>query len=396
MTIRRRRRRREAGEPARGRTGHEVVPEPLVVDAHAPRGTAHLWTDRLGRSSIRTLQVMILIAGAAIVVLGLIQVKLVVIPLMVALILAAALTPVVAWLRRRGVPGLLATWLTLIGAVVVIGGVVTGIVFAVRNQWEELAVAAGEGLAELQDILQRFQLSFDLDWDAVLDAATQFMTSAQFGSGAVAGLSAVGQVITGLILIVVVLFFFLKDGEKIWNFFLTPLRGEPLARGERIGTTAVKVLGGYVRGTALVALVDAVAIGVGLAVLRVPLALPLAVVVFFGAFIPLVGATVAGIFAALVALVANGPLTALIVVILVIAVNQLEGDFLQPVVMGQSLKLHPLVILLSLTIGTILGGILGAILAVPVTAVGWAVAKIVLEPEREPTPEQLIGRRESG
>ncbi|WP_235856962.1 AI-2E family transporter [Occultella glacieicola] len=326
---------------------------------------------------------MILVAGAAVIVLALVQVKLVAIPLMVALILAAALTPVVAWMRRRGVPALLATWLTLIAAVVFIGGVVTGIVFAVRNQWEELATAAREGLAELQEISQRFQVSFDIDWDSVLDSVTEFVTSAQFGSGAVAGLSAVGQVITGLILIVVVLFFFLKDGEKIWNFFLTPLQGEHLDRGERIGTTAVKVLGGYVRGTALVALVDAVAIGVGLAILRVPLALPLAVVVFFGAFIPLVGATVAGIFAALVALVANGPVTALIVVILVIAVNQLEGDFLQPVVMGQSLKLHPLVILLSLTIGTILGGILGAILAVPVTAVGWAVAKIVLEPERE-------------
>jgi predicted PurR-regulated permease PerM len=386
MAIGRRRRRRLAVETARVRV---APPQPLVVQGPAVRGMSHLWTDRLGRSSIRTLQVMILVAGAAVVVLALVQVKLVVIPLMVALILAAALSPLVGWMRRRGVPGLLATWLTLIGAVVVIGGVVTGIVFAVRNQWEELTLAAREGLVELQEILQQFQVSFDIDWDAVLDAVTQFVTSAQFGSGAVAGLSAVGQVITGLILIVVVLFFFLKDGTKIWSFFLTPLRGEPLERGERIGTTAVKVLGGYVRGTALVALVDAVAIGVGLAILRVPLALPLAVIVFFGAFIPLVGATVAGIFAALVALVANGPLTALIVVILVIAVNQLEGDFLQPVVMGQSLKLHPLVILLSLTIGTILGGILGAILAVPVTAVGWAVGKIVFEPEpdREPSLE---------
>ena len=148
-----------------------------------------------------------------------------------------------------------------------------------------------------------------------------------------------------------------------------------------------QVLGGYVRGTATVALVDAVLIGLGLFIIGVPLALPLAVIVFIGAFVPIVGATVAGILAALVALVTTGPVEALIVVAIVVAVNQLEGNLLQPVVLGNALKLHGLVVLLALTAGTILGGIVGAILSVPLTAVAWTAWKIIMEPdEEEPEP----------
>jgi len=184
--------------------------------------------------------------------------------------------------------------------------------------------------------------------------------------------------------VVVILFFFLKDGDVIWNFFLRPFKGERLRRGRRIGTTSVRVLGGYVRGTAIIAFVDGAAIGIGLAILGVPLALPLAVIVFLTAFIPLIGATVAGILAALVALVANGWVVALIVVGIVVVVNQLEGNFLQPVVMAQSLKLHPLVILVALTAGTILAGIIGAVLAVPIAAVGWAIVKTWNAPDLTP------------
>ena len=146
-------------------------------------------------------------------------------------------------------------------------------------------------------------------------------------------------------------------------------------KARRVGERSLNVLGGYVRGTSIVALVDAFFIGLALVIMGVPLALPLAALTFIGAFIPLIGATLAGILAALVALVANGPLAALIVIIVVIVVNQLEGNFLQPVVMGQALNVHALVILLALTAGTILAGIIGAILSVPLVAVGWAAIK---------------------
>ena len=352
-----------------------------------------IWNDRLGRWSTRSVQVLLIVALAALAVWALVQVKLLVIPVLIALILAAAAAPLVGWLRRR-MPPVLAAWITLLGGILVLGGVVTLIVLAVRNQWSQLADSAAEGFADLQGWLD--ELPFPIDQDQVTaarDGIVDYVTSAEFGAGALAGVSAATEFITGALLMLVVLFFFLKDGDRIWAFFLRPLTGERLERGRRIGVTSVKVLGGYVRGTAIVGLVDAVVIGIGLAILQVPLALPLAVVVFLGSFIPLVGATVAGILAALVALVANGPVVALIVVAIVIAVNQLEGDLLQPVVMAQSLKLHPLVILIALTAGTILGGIAGAVLAVPLTAVGWAIIKVWDGPDPSLDERKPLRRR---
>ncbi|WP_373692838.1 AI-2E family transporter [Agromyces silvae] len=336
-----------------------------------------IWTDRLGRWSIRAVQLIVLTVAAAAAIWALVQVKLLVIPVLIAIILAAAASPLILWLRRRGLKPILAAWITLLGGIIVFGGIVTAIVFAVRSQWGALADSAMDGLDDLQSWLAGLDLPIDTEQlDSIRETLVGFVTSAEFGAGAIAGVSAATQFVTGTVLVLVVLFFFLKDGDRIWAFFLRPFTGARLERGRRIGTTSVTVLGGYVRGTAIIALVDSVGIGVALAILQVPLALPLAVVVFIGAFIPIVGATVAGILAALVALVANGPFVALIVVAVVIGVNQLEGNLLQPVVMAQSLKLHPLVILIALTVGTILGGITGAVLAVPIAAVGWAIIKI--------------------
>jgi len=333
-----------------------------------------MWTDRLGEWSTRALQLLLLLTLVSVTVFGLTQLKLVVIPVLIALILAAAASPLVMWMRRRGMGPLLSTWVTLLGGTLVFGGLVTAIVFAVRDQWSELATSATDGFEQLKGFaldgpFPIDQNSLDEAWNATLD----FFTSASFGLGAIQGVSAAAQVVTGLLLGVVILFFFLKDGDKIWEFFLRPMHGVRRERGHRIGSTAVRTLGGYVRGTAIIAAVDAIGIGAGLLILQVPLALPLAVIVFLGAFIPLVGATVAGILAALVALVTNGWVVALIVLGTVVLVNQLEGNLLQPIVMAQSLKIHPLVILVALTAGTVLGGIVGAVLSVPIAAVGWAI-----------------------
>lgn len=336
-----------------------------------------IWNDRLGRWAIRSVQILLVTALGALAVWALLQVRLLVIPVLIALILAAAAAPLVAWLRRKGWSPMLAAWTTLLGGLLVLGGIVTLIVFAVRGQWESLVESATEGFDDLLGWVQELPIPVDQQQiDEWRDSIVEFITSAEFGQTALTGVSRATEFVTGLILMLVVLFFFLKDGDRIWAFFMRPFRGERLERGRRVGTTSVKVLGGYVRGTAIVAFVDAFFIGLGLVILQVPLALPLAVIVFLTSFIPLVGATLAGILAALVALVANGPVVALIVVAIVIVVNQLEGDLLQPVVMAQSLKLHPLVILIALTGGTILGGIVGAVLAVPLTAVGWAIIKV--------------------
>ncbi|WP_298454995.1 AI-2E family transporter [uncultured Cellulomonas sp.] len=335
-----------------------------------------IWQDLLGRTAIRSGQILLVLTLTALVVLGLRQLKLIVIPVLIAAILAAAVTPLVRWLRRRGVPNGLATWIAILLGGGTLGVVVWLVVRGIRNGWSELAASASEGLDELQAFLTDGPLEITSDQiDQAREAATDLLASDQVQSGAIAGATAVAEVVTGIFLGAVVLFFLIKDGRRIWEFFLQPLRPSAADRAHRIGDRSVEVLGGYVRGTAVVALVDAFFIGLALVILGVPLALPLATVVFLGAFIPLVGATVAGILAGLVALVSNGPTTALIVLAVVVAVNQLEGDLLQPVVMGKALSLHPLAILLALTAGTILSGIIGALLAVPIAAVAWTVIK---------------------
>lgn len=341
------------------------------------RPPAALWADGLGRVGIRSAQVLLILAVAVVSVYALMQIKLLVIPVLIALILAAAIGPFVNLLRRRGLPGAAATGVAFVALLLLLAGVGTVIYFSVRSQWADLAQQASSGLDELEQFLLNGPVPIDREQlDQAREGIIQFASSSQVRSGAITGLSVVTEFVAGSTLMVVILFFFLKDGAKIWNFFLRPFSGQREAKLRRVGSRTLEVLGGYVRGTAIVALVDAVAIGAALLILQVPLAFPLAIIVFMTAFIPLVGATVAGILAALVALVANGPVVALIVVAVVIAVNQLEGDLLQPIVMGKSLQLHALVILMALTAGTILAGIIGAVLSVPLAAVIWAVIQV--------------------
>jgi len=322
--------------------------------------------------------------------------SLVTIPVLLALIFASAMHPVVSWLRHHRVPSLLATLIALVGILGVLGLVGWLVVWAVENQASSLVSSAEKGIGQLQDFITTLPFSItDQQIEDVRDTVVNFVTSASFGSGALAGASAVGSFATGLVLMIVVLFFFLKDGPAIWEFMLRPFRGQQYARARRIGDKTVQTLGGYVRGTATVAAVDAIGIGLGLWIIGVPLALPLAVVVFLTAFIPLVGATAAGILAALVALVANGPVDAIWVIAVVVLVNQLEGNLLQPVLMGHTLRLHGLVILVALTAGTVLGGIVGAVIAVPLTAVAWGIVGVWRGPDqpaemfRQKRPEEV-------
>ena len=347
------------------------------VRVHPAGKPASLWQDGFGSLAIRSLQVILVVAVAAGLIIGLRELTVVVIPLLLALILACAFAPVMAWLRRRGVPPLGATLLVLLVVVTILAGIGWLIVAAVRGQWGELSTKAQQGFQQLLDWVSTLPFSIDQSQiDQWIDSATDFLTSAQFGSGAIAGVSAVASFVTGFILLVVVLFFFLKDGPQMWAFVLRPFEGEKYARAVRIGSKTVSVFGSYVRGTASVAAVDALGILIGLLILQVPLALPFAVLVFLLAFIPFVGATRAGILAALVALVANGWVVALLVVGVVVLVNQLEGNFLQPVLMGRSMKLHAFVVLIALTAGTVLGGIVGAVLAVPLTATAWGIIQV--------------------
>lgn len=335
------------------------------------------WGDTLGRTSIRSIQLLSIVALVGLSVFALTKITLVVIPILLALILTAAISPVVRWMVSKGVKPVLAAITSFVALLVIAGGVMGGIILAVINEWGDLLNHAKEGFDQLYNYAKEGPLP--IDETMITNAqktATDFFTSSTFGSGALSGISAATTFFTGLILMIVILFFFLKDGSQMWQFFLSFLSGKRKEKAELAGTKTMEVLGGYIRGTAAVAGVDAVVIGAALAFMGIPLALPLSVLIFIGGFIPLVGATAAGAFAVLVALVSNGPGAALAVLIVVIIVNQLEGNFLQPVLMGNALNVHGLVILLALTVGTVLAGIIGAVLSVPLAAVLWAVIKV--------------------
>lgn len=363
------------------------------MPAPAPKSP---WSDSFGRTSIRAAQTLLILALVYVLVTALSQVTLIVIPVIIALILAAAIAPLVTWLRHRGWPPAVATGVSFLGLITVFGATVTGIVFAVQREWPALVKEAGAGFDQLYSAVKDGPLAID---DTVIqdarDKAVEFLGSSSFATGAITGIGAAATFITGFVLMAVVLFYFLKDGPKIWAFTLRAFKGERRAKAELAGDRGLHLLGGYVRGTAAVAGVDAVVIGAALLVMQVPLALPLAVITFIGGFIPLVGATAAGTLAVLVALVSNGPVAALIVLAVVVGVNQLEGNLLQPVLMGNALKVHGLVILLALTAGTILAGIVGAVLAVPLAAVAWAIIKVWTgedpgdseDPARDPAQE---------
>ena len=365
-----------------------------------------LWSDAFGRLAVRAVQIIIVVILLVGLIWGIRQVTLVIIPLILALIFASAFGPATMWMRRKGVPSVLATLITLLAVVAVLAGLGWLVVNAVIGQWSYLSSQAVEGFQQAQDWYHTLPFAIPPDQiDAAIQGIGDFVTSAQFGTGALAGVSAVASFVTGFVLLVVILFFFLKDGPRMWEFVLRPFRGSDYDRARRIGDKTVSVLGSYVRGTASVAAVDAIGIGIGLAILQVPLALPLAVLVFLLAFIPIVGAVTAGILAALVALVTNGWVVALIVIGIVVLVNQLEGNFLQPVLMGRSMKLHSFVVLVVLAGGTAIGGILGTLLAVPLTAVAWGVISVWNGPDepaewarrkKRRTPVPLAGDESEG
>ncbi|WP_372698692.1 AI-2E family transporter [Arthrobacter sp. JSM 101049] len=335
------------------------------------------WTHSLSRTGERARSVLYIVALAVVVIFGLLQVTVVIVPLLLALILAAAISPVVTWLRHHGWPSGLATGASFIALVAAFGGVLVAVVLAIQAQWASLVDQAGERTGDLWSTLKSSPLPItDQTLDKAQESLRGMLASGQTGDKALAGAAMVSELTTGFILMAVILFFFLKDGRAMWAFCIQKLRGRQLAKVRVAGIRAMAVLGGYVRGTAIVATIDAVLIGACLLILQVPLALPLTVLIFLGAFVPILGATVTGVLAAVVALLGVGPVAAVIVAIVVIVVNQLEGNLLQPLVMGRTLQIHPLVVLLALATGAVIAGILGAILAVPLTAAAWAALQV--------------------
>lgn len=257
-----------------------------------------MWSDSFGIIATRSVQIIAVVILLTAMIFGLHSLTVVVIPVLLALIFASAFAPVMRWLQDKKFPRLLSTVIVLVAILATLTGVGWLIVWAVRDQSDELISQAQEGFSQVMNWLRGLPFAPDAaQLDEWQDSITDFLTSTSFGSGALAGVSAVTSFVTGLVLMIVILFFFLKDGPQIWTFLIRPFNGEHRQRVLRVGEKTVQTLGSYVRGTAVIAAVDAVGIGIGLLILGVPLALPLAVLVFFLGFIPLVGATLAGVLA---------------------------------------------------------------------------------------------------
>ena len=347
----------------------------LTVAAGKPDAPP-IWSDGLGRAGIRSAQTLLVLALAWAILWTVTRVPLVIIPVVIALILASAIAPLVRWLAERGWPRALAVLTSFLAILAVFAGIVAGVVALIRHQWNELASRALAGVDQLHAFLNNGPIPVsDEEINAARGQVQKFFASGSFGTDALTGLRTGGEILAGMVLMAVTLFFFLKDGEKIRAFLFGFLPGRHEAKAHRAADLSARVLGGYVRGTAIIAFIDALIIALTLLILQVPLAVPLAVFVFVGGFIPIIGATAAGTLAVLVALISNGPGAALIVLAVLIGANQLEHHVLQPLLMGKVLHIHGLVILLSLAAGTMLAGIIGALLAVPLAAIGWTIIK---------------------
>ncbi|WP_084511185.1 AI-2E family transporter [Nocardia lijiangensis] len=334
----------------------------------------------------------LLVIFAAVLALVMIVQRLaaVVIPIAIALLAAALLAPLVDWMQRLGVPRWVGVFVALVGSLGLVAGILTFVI-------EQFVAGVPQLSDEFTDSIHKIQ-----DWlingpphlsdDQIRNAGDTIVKTIQSNqdsltSGALTTATAIGHILTGTFLTLFILIFFLYGGDQVWEF---ATRIVPKAHRERVrlaGQLGFGSLVGFVRATVVVAAVDAIGIGAGLAILGVPLALPLASLVFISAFIPIIGAFLAGSIAVFIALVTKGLVTALIVLGIIIAVMQLESHVLQPLLLGRAVSIHPLAVVLAIAAGVVLGGIAGGLLAVPAVAVmNTAIRSLLAE-----SPEETFG-----
>ena len=300
-----------------------------------------------------------------------IQLKLLVIPLLVGILVTALLWPAFSWMLRHRVPRWLAIVIVVVGTLAIVGGLVWLVAWQIARQWSSVQASTVEAIERFRQYLIDGPLHLtEGQIDDLLVQGWAFVQEQAelLWSGALAIGSTVGHVLTGGILAFFILLCLLADGAGIWRWTLRlfPRKARPAVDGAgRAGWVTVV---NYARTQLLVATIDAVGIGLGAFLLGVPLAIPVAVLVFLGAFVPIVGAVVTGAIAVFLALVYNGPWIALWMLVVVLGVQQLEGHVLQPLLMGSAVKVHPLAVVLVVAGGAMIAGIPGALFAVPLAA----------------------------
>ncbi|GAA2200265.1 AI-2E family transporter [Sinomonas flava] len=373
--------------------GIPLAPRP-VTDADLPFALriAAAWSWRLG--------VIIVVASAVVWALG--HLSFLVIPVLVSALLAGLLMPAVNWLRRIGLPRGVAVAVTELGFIALVAGLLTLVGRQLAGGFRELWDQALAGLTAIQAWLASGPLQISAgELDTYVKDAQNLVTTNQgtLVSGVLSAGSTAGHFLAGLLIALFVLIFFLLEGERIWAFLIRLLPHRARVPADGAGRIGWLSLVNYVRIQVVVAAIDAIGIGVGAAILGVPLALPLGILVFVASFVPVVGALFSGAIAVLLALVSNGLVNALIMLGIVLAVQQIESHVLQPLIMGRAVSLHPVAVILAVAAGSYLAGIPGALFAVPTLAVvnaavryiasrAWETGSVpVAEPGADPVPE---------
>ncbi len=316
----------------------------------------------------------------------------VVVSVVVAAMAAAALGPLVSRLQRRGLPRWAATWLVFLPALGTVAGLLGGATASLSDQARSIGDELERSIEEVRgwaigDPLNIEPADFDSAEAGLRRQLEEFSSGAQLLSVAQMALT----VLTGILLSLVVLFFFLKDGPMMAQWSLGLFPPDRRTTVQRVARRARQALQGYLRGTLVIGVLEGLFVGILLAVMGVPQFLPLAAFTFMAAFFPIVGAIAAGLLAVLITLVETDFTKTIIVAVIIVAFQQIDGDLLQPLVMGGAVRLHPVVILLSLTAGGLVAGITGAFLAVPLTAVTAAAANELRQIRQESAIEMPDG-----
>ncbi|MGG7102582.1 AI-2E family transporter [Rhodococcus sp. 24CO] len=338
-------------------------------------------------------RLIVIFAGLAVLGYVVLRLETVLIPVGLALLASALLIPFVDRMQSWGVPRSAAVVVVLLGALGIVAGIMTFVVEQFIDGLPELTDQFAASVTQIQNWLTSGPLHFSED--QIRQAGDSVVKSVQSNreeltSGALTTAAVVTEIFTGALLTFFTLIFFLYGGDQIWEFVTRIVPRDSRRRIRIAGAAGFGSLIGYVRATVAVAAADAIGIGAGLAILGVPLALPLASLVFIGAFIPIVGAFLTGFLAVLVALVTKGFLTALIVLGIIIGVMQLEAHVMQPLLLGRAVRLHPLAVVLAITAGIVLAGIVGGLLAVPIVAVLNTAIRSLLADDPDAVYAQLL------
>jgi predicted PurR-regulated permease PerM len=340
---------------------------------------------------------LLIIVGVGVIVWILGYLSQVTIPVGIALLMSALFAPLVDRLVKWKVPRSLATLLAIVVGMIVVGGLLTLVITTVAASLPQLQDQVSASLSSINGWLQRGPLHLSPDQlQQLLDRSVGALkgNSSELVSRALSTATTIGTTMTQALLALFTLIFFLYSGSQIWTFLLRAMPHDVRDQVDVAGRRGFASLVSYIRATVAVACVDAICIGIGIWIVGVPLAVPLAALIFIGAFIPIIGAVAAGAVAVLIALVAKGIVSALIVLAILVAVMQLEGHVLQPFLLGRAVRLHPLAVVLAIAVGVEVNGITGALLAVPILAVVKSmVGSLLRDPELDPTDVNALRPR---